>query len=132
MSEADVETVSRGIEAFNRGDVEGVVEMTDPEVTLVPVRSLLEGGEYTGHDGVRKYMADMSEDWSELEITVDEIRDLDGRVLVLGGFRAVGRASGSGLEQPLAWLSDMRDGKLVRLQAFTNRDEALAELGLSA
>lgn len=122
----------RGIDAYNQGDVEGVIAMTDPDVELVPVRALLEGGGYRGHDGVREFMADMDEDWAEREIIVDEVRDLDGRVLVLGTMRAVGRASGSEMMHPLAWLSDLRDGRLLRMRAFTDTDAALAEAGLSS
>jgi uncharacterized protein len=132
VSAADVETVRQGIEAYNRSDVEGLVALSDPDVRMVPIRALLEGGEYRGHDGVRKFIADMDEDWSEREVLIDEIRDLDGRVLVLGNFRAVGRASGSEVRQPLAWLSEIRDGRLVKMQAFTDQAAALAEVGLDA
>ena len=129
MSSADVETIRRGIEAYNGGDAEGIVQMADPEVTLVPLRSLLEGGQYTGHDGVRRFLADMDEDWEGREIELDEIRDLGDRVLVLGNFHAVGRASGSDIRQPVAWLCEMRDGKLRRMQAYSDREAAIAEAG---
>lgn len=131
MSAADVETVRKGVEAYNRGDVDGVLAMTAPDVVLVPVRALLEGGSYEGHEGVRRFMEDMDEDWAEREIEVDEIRDLDGGLLVLGQFRAVGR-SGVEVRQPLAWRSELRDGKLIRLQAYSDVAVALNELGLSA
>src|SRR4051794_25994090 len=105
--------------------------MTAPDVVLVPVRALLEGGDYKGHDGVRRFMSDMDEDWAEREIEVDEIRDLDDSILVLGHFRAKGR-SGVELRQPLAWRSRLRDGMLVRMQAYSDVSVALNELGLSA
>jgi ketosteroid isomerase-like protein len=132
VSDADVEAVRRGVEAYNRGDVDGVLEMADPEVTLVPIRSLLEGGAYTGHEGLREFLADMDEDWERREVEVDEIRDLNGRVLVLGNFHAVGRSSGSEVRQPVAWLCEMRAGRLRGLKAFSDQDSALSELGLSA
>jgi len=131
VSAADVETVRKGVEAYNQGDVEGVLAMTATDVVLVPVRALLEGGSYEGHDGVRRFMADMDEDWAEREIEVDEIRDLDRGILVLGQFRAVGR-SGVEVRQPLAWRSELREGKLIRLQAYSDVSVALNELGLSA
>ena len=124
-----MQAIRRGLEAYNAGDVEGVIEMTDPEATLVPVRSLLEGGEYRGHDGVRRFMADMEEDWAERAVEVEEIRELDEGVLVLGSFRAVGR-SGTEVRYPVAWHSQMRDGRLFRLTAYSDRDTALRELGL--
>ena len=131
VSAADVETVRKGVEAYNQGDVEGVLAMTATDVVLVPVRALLDGGSYEGHEGVRRFMADMDEDWAEREIEVDEIRDLDRGILVLGQFRAVGR-SGVEVRQPLAWRSELRQGKLIRLQAYSDVSVALNELGLSA
>jgi ketosteroid isomerase-like protein len=131
VSEADVESVKRGVEAYNRGDVEGVLEGADPEVIAVPVRSLLEGGEYSGHDGLRKFLADMEEDWESREVELTDVRDLGDRVLVLGNFHAVGKASGSEVRQPVAWVCEMRDAKLLRLNAFSDQEAALAEVGLS-
>ena len=128
MTDVDAEIVRRGIDAFNRGDLEAMLELSDPEVTLVPVRALLEGGEYRGHEGVRRYFSDMEEDWESRRINVDEILDLDDGVLVLGTFALRGR-SGTELSYPLAWHSRYRDGKLLRMQAYSDRDAALKALG---
>ena len=124
----DAEIVLRGIEAYNAGDLEGMLENTDPEITMVPVRALLEGGEYRGHEGVRKFFNDMEEDWESRRIEVDEIRDAgDDGVLVLGTFAATGR-TGTEVRYPLAWHSRFRDGKLWRLQAYSDRDSAVRAL----
>jgi uncharacterized protein len=130
MPGADLENVKRGIDAYNARDVEGMIAATDADVVLVPVRSLLEGGEYRGHEGVRKFLADMDEDWAERQVDVEEIRELDDSWLVLGTFRATGR-SGNEVRYPVAWHSVMRDGKLARLTAYSDRDAALRELGLT-
>jgi ketosteroid isomerase-like protein len=58
------------------------------------------------------------------------MRDLGDRVLVFGHWRARGRTSGGESEQPGTWLYEIKEGKVVRLQTFTNRDEALAAVGL--
>ena len=128
MGAAEIETVRAGIDAYNRGDIEGVVAMSHPDVRLVPIRSLLEGGEYRGHEGVRRFMADMDEDWADRRIDVDEIRELPDGVLVLGGFRATGR-SGTEVRLPVAWHARMVDGLLIGLKAYSDRDAALRELG---
>jgi ketosteroid isomerase-like protein len=127
----DAETVMRGIEAYNAGDVEGMLEYTDPEITMVPVKALLEGGEYRGHDGVRKFLADMDEDWKSRRIEVEEIRDAgEDAVLVLGTYNVTGR-SGTEVSYPLAWHSRFRDGKLWRMQAYSDRDSAIEAVGRS-
>jgi hypothetical protein len=124
VTAVDPEIVRRGIDAYNHGDVDTLIELADPEITMVPVRALLEGGEYKGHDGVRRFIADMDEDWATRRIEIDEIRDTSDGVLVLGTFAATGR-SGNEVRYPLAWYSQYRDGKLLRLQAYSDRDAAL-------
>jgi ketosteroid isomerase-like protein len=128
MSAEDVETIRSGIEAYNAADLERLIAIADPDVRMVPIRSLVEGGEYRGHDGMRRFMADTDEDWSERGIEVSEIRDSEGGVLVLGDFWGIGRASGSEVRFPIAWLCRMRDGKLAGMRAYTDQDKAVAEL----
>jgi ketosteroid isomerase-like protein len=127
---SQAEIARQGVEAYNRGDVEALIELSDPEITMVPVRALLEGGEYRGHEGVRRFLADMEEDWERREILVDEVRELDDGVLVLGTFTAVGR-SGNEISQPVAWHSRFREGKLFRMVAYTDQETALRRLGRS-
>ena len=129
MASEDLEAIRRGIDAYNRGDVEGMLETTSEDVVLVPMRALLEGGEYRGHDGLRRFMADMDEDWVEREVEVEEIRELEDSWLVLGIYRAVGQ-SGTEVRYPVAWHSHMRDGKLFRMTAYSDQEAALRELGL--
>lgn len=128
MSAADSETARAGIEAYNRGDIEGLIAMAHPDIRMVPMRSLLEGGEYVGHEGVRQFMADTEEDWEDRRIDVDEIRDLPDGVLVLGEYIATGR-SGTEVRIPVAWHARFRDGLLIGLKAFSDRETALRELG---
>jgi ketosteroid isomerase-like protein len=128
--ESKAELARGGVEAFNRGDVEELIERADPELRLVPVRSLLVGGEYRGHDGIRQYLADMDEDWQQREIVIDEISDVGDGVLVLGTFRAVGR-SGNEVSQPIAWHTTYREGKLFSLVAYTDQESARRDLGLT-
>jgi ketosteroid isomerase-like protein len=128
MSAADSETARAGIEAYNRGDIEGLIAMAHPDIRMVPMRSLLEGGEYVGHEGVRQFMADTEEDWEDRRIDIDEIRDLPDGVLVLGEYIATGR-SGTEVRIPVAWHARFRDGLLIGLKAFSDRETALRELG---
>jgi ketosteroid isomerase-like protein len=130
MSVKDVETIQKGIAALNRGDVEGIAATLDPDVELVPLRAVLDGSIYKGHEGMRRWLADMSEDWAEFELELDEVRELDpGPVLVRATMRLRGRTSGVALDAPAAWLCDMRDGRVARIRFFADSDAALAAAG---
>jgi uncharacterized protein len=132
MSERDVEVVRQALAAFNEGDIEAVLGCMDPDIEFVPLRALLEGSAYRGHDGFRRFVADMVDDWEDYHPISEEFRDVgDGRVLVLGRFHARGRASGVEVESPAAWVSQVRGGKIVRVRIYADEQSALASLGVS-
>ena len=89
----------------------------------------LEGRVYRGHEGVRRWLEDLARDWEYFEPCYEEYRDLGDRVLILGHWRARGRASGVESEQPGTWLYEMKGGKVVRMHTFTDRDEGLKAAG---
>ena len=83
--------------------------------------------------GCGEWIEDMKRDWEEFEARPEDFRDLgDDRVLALGSWRARGRGGDVPLDFPqAAWLGQYREGKLVRMQTFTARKEALEAAGLS-
>ena len=129
MSEADVETIRAGLAALNRRDINGMLATLRPDAELVPLRAVLEGTVYRGHEGLRQWFSDMAEDWNELRIDPYEVRSLaDGRVLVLARFHARGKSSGVSLDQPAAWICTLVDGQVASIRFFADADAAAASL----
>jgi len=127
MSTKDVETIQKGVAALNRGDVDAVAATLAPDVELVPLRAVLDGSIYRGHEGLRRWLDDMSEDWSEFELTLHGVREVRlGCVLVQATIRLRGRSSGVAVDSPGAWLCDMRAAKVARIRFFTDPEAALA------
>src|SRR5690349_2884662 len=132
MSQENVKIALSHHAAWNRGDVAGFLETLDPDVEWVPIMAALEGRVYTGHEGVRRWMSELENDWEVFEVHPEEHRDLGDRVIVFGCWRARGRASGVELDnQAATWLFEFERGKIVRMQTFTDRAEALQAVGLS-
>ena len=129
MSGKDLEIIRAGVEALNRGDVDGLAEALDPDVELVPLRAVLDGTVYRGHEGMRRWLADMGEDWSRFELDLQEVRELEGgQVLVRATMRLRGK-SGVALDSSAAWLCELRGGRVSRIQFFADADAALAAAG---
>ena len=118
--------------AINVGALDELDPLLDPDVEWIPINAALEGSRYRGREGVRQWIEDMTRDWDFFEARPDEIRDLgENRLLALGTWRARGRSSGLELDsQPAAWLLQLRDGRTLRLQTFTNRAKAFEAAGL--
>ena len=136
MSQEDVEIARSGFEAFNRAFSEGPPTSTRHSTRRSSGsrcrrswRQRITGA----HDEVRDWLEEMKRDWTSFEVRPEQFRDLgNGRVLALGSWRAQGRGSEVPLEFPqAAWLVQYRKGKLVRLQTFTERKQALEAAGLS-
>ena len=126
-AQSDVETIRSGLAALNRRDIDGMLATLRPDVELVPLRAVLDGTVYTGHDGLRRWLTDMTEDWDEFHIDVHDVRALDdGRVLVLARFQARGNASGVRVDWPAAWICRMTEGKVAHLQFYADAEAALA------
>ena len=72
--------------------------------------------------------------WKEFRLAADEYRSLGSEsVIVLDHYSGQGKTSGLDLGQIQArgaWVFQIRDGKVVRMARYLDRDRALAELGL--
>jgi ketosteroid isomerase-like protein len=130
MSRESVEIVRSVHEAFNRRDVEAIVAVWDEDAEFRPVTSAFEGAVYRGHEGLRRWMREVDEDWDVFEAHGEEYRDLGDTVLALGRWHARGRGSGIVLDvQTAAWVVRVRDGKVVWFRTFSDRAEAFEAAG---
>ena len=127
MSE-NIEVV-RSISAdWARGDYASV-EWADPDIELVGA----DGAVTRGINELGKTWAEFLEAWDHFATVAEEIVDAgDDRVLVWVRFQGRGRGSGTPIAAfPGAQVFTLREGKVVRLELFTNRAEALEAAGLS-
>jgi uncharacterized protein len=129
MSERNVEVVSRGYEAFARGDIGAAMEMFHADVEWHdPDRP--GGGTYRGHEGVLRNLAEWLEGWEEFRLEPEEFLEAGDQVVVF--VRQSGRGKGSGveIEGRLAQVFRLREGKVVWVGTYTSREEALKVAGI--
>ena len=133
MSQENVENFKRGAEASNRRDIETQLELLDPEVEWSPAFPVLLGGEtqvYRGHDGVREMFRAFYDVLDEIHVEYSEIRDLGDQIIGIGRLRTRGGASGISTESPFAVITDLRNGKAIRVRSYLDPNEALHAAGL--
>ena len=134
MSQKDIETFKRAVDAINRGDVDALLEELDSEVEWHSAILIeLGGGEgiYSGHEGIRVLMRDMHETFTEFPVEYSDVRDLDGCLVALGRIHARGAGSGAEVEAPIGTVAELKDGKGIRIRTFFDHNEALEAAGLS-
>ena len=88
------------------------------------------GGPYRGHAGMRESRAEIDRNFELHEVFTDDVRDLGGKVLVLGGVHFRGEASGLDMRHPFAWVCEMRDGALARMFFYSSHAEVLEAAGV--
>ena len=135
MSQENVETVQRAVEAWNADDLDGFLAELDADVEWHPaIQPGLEGQAttYRGHDGARTiWRQDRGEAWERLTNQPQELRDLGESVLVLGHLDLTARATGIEFSQEVGEVFDFRAGKIVRIRDYLTHAEALEAAGLS-
>ena len=131
MAQENVALVHAGLDAVNRGGVEAVLQMCDPEIEWIAIPGFLPDAEdYHGRAGVRAWFEKVGETFGKVEWEAEEVVENGERLLVALSLRATGRASGIAGEFRIFQVWTIRDSKLVRLESYLTLDEALEAAGL--
>ena len=134
MSQENVELVRRGWDAWIRGDMDALFEVFHPDVewNTTHYEGWPEDDVYCGHDGVRRFFGEWLGSWERYETGVEEYLDAEGdRVLVLCWQRGFGPGSHVPVQMDFAQLCTLQDGLIRRMDAYSDRAEALEAVGLS-
>jgi ketosteroid isomerase-like protein len=132
MSQENVEIAKRGVEAFNRRDLDAfAATVTDDYEWVGAFLGSVEGGSYRGREGIARYFSEAEQTWEELSVTGEEFRDLGDRVLVLGRMQGRGRSSGVEVNAAYTMIVEFRAGRVSRTRAYLDHAEALRAAGLA-
>ena len=126
MSEENVDVARRAFEfeIYGRGEAAAIF---DPNVVMNPV----EEEAYHGLDAIRANFEQWSSAWDALEVTAEEVVDGGDRVLICAHHKGRGRGSGIEIDARFYEVYTLHRGKVVRVDEFAERAEALKAIGLS-
>ena len=131
MSRESVEVVRKLYEAVALRDTDTIFALYDPDFEWDGTRSrwsevLDAPAIWRGHTGLRTFFRQYFEMWETFEDEVQELIDTGEKVLSVVTSRGRGRASGIEIEWPgQAGLWTIRNGKIVHVAWFSDREEAL-------
>jgi ketosteroid isomerase-like protein len=125
----NAEIVRKVFAAFSRRDLDALLALCDPEIVFVPPTGRLAGRDepYRGHEGLRRYLADVARVWQELRSEPDEYIEIDDRVLCTGRVYAWG--VGRVIDAPAGWVWRLRDGLVVEGRVYETRRAAYEAAG---
>jgi ketosteroid isomerase-like protein len=103
-------------------------DFLDPAVEWIPVPDSLQAVDrYVGFDGVRRVWSEFVSAWEEYRVDPLTFHDAGDQVAVV--VHIVGRTHGLEIDETRSSLLTVRDGKVVRVQAFAGPDAAREAAG---
>ena len=125
-----MEIVRRFIDAFNRGDDDAALALTDPGIEFHT--DLIEQQTFRGHAGVRDYRRNLDDAWASWRFEENRFREA-GEDQVLQLYRLILRGRGSGISVQLdgGILWTISNSKIAGGTGFLNQGDALKAAGLS-
>ena len=126
------EILRRANDAINRKDKEAWLATIDADAVLVPARQWPEEEPIRGADAIWDFYVEVGAAWEERPYEVGGFVEAGDDALLMNVTRdARGRASGAAVHFDYWALCGFRDGKMVRIDWFADRAEALEAAGLS-
>jgi ketosteroid isomerase-like protein len=131
MSQENVELMTRGVDAWNRGDLGWILDHLTDDFEFRPTLDFFDLDPiYHGHDGWRAFWRTWRDAWETVTIRVERIEDLGDRALAVVTFDGVGRGSGASVSMSFGQIWAFRDGLAARIDVL-DPQEAVEAAGPS-
>jgi ketosteroid isomerase-like protein len=129
MAQDNVDVVQGAWDAFERGDIDAVLEAISPSAQTRVPESLPWGGTYAGPDGFRDFLTKLGESFEQFTATPEKVLGADdNHVIVLA--RTKGRTKGgTTIEGSAIWIYQLREGKIADAETFGDTAQVLEALG---
>lgn len=132
MSTENIAVIRRVFGAFNDRDWETWESLHDPDAEWVDPPEVPGSGVYRGRDEIRRFFDELlpiGDDWRVEVESIDAVGA--NRVLMRGRSLLTGAASRMPLEDPIAQLFELENGRVRRVQTFRSHEKALAAARLA-
>jgi ketosteroid isomerase-like protein len=130
MSQENVELVRQGEEAVLRGDRDAWFAIHDEDFELVPIREWPEGA-VRGREAAWELNMRFIDSFEVVPSEVERVDAGADKVLVHPRYDLRGAGSGAEVEHDYWLVATAREGKILRVQWFTDGVEAREAAGLS-
>ena len=130
-----IELARLHIERWNANQLDGVFAIWDPEIVVLPDPYFPDSAELVGVDAARRFWLDnarYSGAGGQGRLEIVEQHDLGDRCLMR--VRQHVDAPASGIQSSYEWsfLTTARDGRVIRIEFFIDRDRGMTAAGLGA
>lgn len=118
MENGNAELARSAYEAFDRGDIAGVIAAMTDDVEMSVPQVLPHGGEARGHEEVGKFFERLASTWQDFGIETDALVASGDRVVAIG--RAHGTLDGKEASYGYVHSWTVRDGAFARFHEYVD------------
>jgi len=112
--------------AYRRGDLDWLIEHTDPEIVIVQVPEIPDSRTYRGHDGLIDALLDWPREWENFRMEPRRISAAGpGYFIVVALHKGRPHSMDIEVEAEIVFLFGLRDGVTTSWEMFLTVDEAL-------
>jgi ketosteroid isomerase-like protein len=130
VSQDKLQIVKSIYERWGEGDFRTPFDRFDAKVVFVMPPELPDAGTYLGKEALAEYSRGFLEPWTHIKIEAEELVPVGDSVFASVRQHGAGDASGAETEIRYFQLWSLRGDKVIRLEAFRDRAEALAAAGV--
>ena len=133
MSQENVEIVRRNTDAYNRRDLDEMLENWAPDAVLDWSNArTFEAGVYRGRDEIRAFMEGFLAAWDKIRIEiVDGPVEVEDGLVIAENIAYLRGRDGIEVQARSAWLITIQGGQQTSLTLYQTKQEALEAAGLS-
>jgi uncharacterized protein len=130
VTEDNIERLRAGYEAAAAGNVEFVLGLMDSEVLLHDRPEAPDATTYRGHEGVIQAMFASLDTFEDFRFVPQRFFETGDKIVVVLEIAGRGKVSGVPVEERIAHLWTIHDGRVTELQVFSDPNAALDAAGL--
>lgn len=128
MSAENVDAIRHGYDAWNRSDLDALREIYAPDVTANAGGLWPTAGEVSGVEAIIEAFSSILATFKSCELVPEEFIERGESVVVPTRWRGSIPDSDSVIEQRVVAVYTFRDGRVVRIEYFPSREDALQTL----
>jgi ketosteroid isomerase-like protein len=131
MEDPKIAVMKRVFEGWKARDFNALLELADPRIFAQP---RLQPGEatrkYRGHDEILAFLRDGDERYEHFEAEPQSFAVGSTGLVFAEGSVSYKARDGGGMATAAYWVCDVREGKIVSWESFSDRGRALSAAGL--
>jgi ketosteroid isomerase-like protein len=131
MPQSPVEALRARYEGVNKENLGAVFDDVHPDFELITADRVPRAGTYRGAEAATRFVEDLVEPFDEVTYEPQRFFERGDQIVVFLLARLKPQGSSAVVENQIAALWSMRDGKPIRCEIFPVREKALEAAGMS-